>query len=53
MDSTVTLTHPDGRTAKVGPKVAAFLKRSEGWVEAEAKPKATPKAKAAQADPEG
>jgi len=52
MDSTVTLTHPDGRTAKVGPKVAAFLKR-EGWVEAEAKPKATPKAKAAQADPEG
>lgn len=46
MGNTMTMTHPDGRTATVNLKVAAFLKR-EGWTEA--KPKPAPKAKAAQA----
>lgn len=51
MPDTVTITHPDGRTAQVSPKVAAFLVRNEGWTEG--KPKAAPKPKATEPAPEG
>jgi hypothetical protein len=46
----VVITHLDGRTATVSPKVAAFLMAQEGWVLA---PKPTrAKGKAAPTDPE-
>ena len=44
----VTITHADGRTATVSPKVADFLTRNDGWTldAPKAKGKAAPKPKA-------
>jgi hypothetical protein len=42
----VYITHPDGRTATVSPKVAAFLAHEGFTVSPYAEPKAAPKAPA-------